>query len=232
MPAKNIRKIYIENGFYHIYNRGVEKRPIFLDKQDYKVFLTYLDWYLLPKDDSIKKIKSQDLSEEEKNKKIFKLLSLKNFYKKIEILSFILKPNHFHFQIRQLEKRVIINFFQSIIGKYVQYFNRKYQRVGPLFQGRYKGILINNEEYLLHLSRYIHLNAEEELRKGQKLISYPWSSYIYYIYGYPPKWLNTKYILSYFEKNQGFSFSSYQGFVEGYKPQTQEEKKIYESFEI
>ena len=53
MPSKNIIKTYIENGYYHIYNRGVEKRKIFLDEQDYKVFLSYLKIYLSPKEDSI-----------------------------------------------------------------------------------------------------------------------------------------------------------------------------------
>ena len=51
MPAKNAIKQYLENGFYHVYNRGVEKRPIFQDDQDYSVFLSYLKEYLLPKGD-------------------------------------------------------------------------------------------------------------------------------------------------------------------------------------
>lgn len=228
MPGKNIIKTYIENGFYHIYNRGVEKRWIFLDDQDYRVFFSYLDLYLLPKEDSINKIKNKfNLTDDDKNNRIAHLLLLNNFYKKIEILSYILKPNHLHFGIKQIEKNSMEIFMQSLITKYVKYFNKKYQRVGPLFQGRYKAILIEKEEYLLHLSRYIHINAKEELLKNQNLLDYPWSSYPSYVKGMGPKWLNKEYILSYFKQTQGFSFDSYQGFVEGYKEKLEEESDLY-----
>ena len=70
------------------------------------------------------------------------------------------------------------------------YFNRKYKRVGPLFQGRYKAVFIHSVEYLLDLSRYIHLNPFYIINKNQKLISYPWSSYIVYVNNYSIKWLN------------------------------------------
>ncbi|PJC31951.1 hypothetical protein CO049_03560 [Candidatus Roizmanbacteria bacterium CG_4_9_14_0_2_um_filter_36_12] len=155
------------------------------------------------------------------------LLLLNNFYKKIEVLSYILKPNHLHLEIKQVEKNSMEIFMQSLITKYVKYFNRKCQRVGPLFQGRYKAILIDKKEYLLHLCRYIHLNAQEELEKGQNLVDYPWSSYPVYIKGNGPKWLNKEYILSYFKQTKGFSFSSYEGFIEGYKEKSEEESDLY-----
>ena len=228
MPGKNIIKTYVENGFYHIYNRGVEKRLIFLDEQDYRVFLSCLDLYLLPQRDSINKIKNQfNLTKDDKNSKIAHLLLLNNFYKKIEVLSYIFKPNHFHFEIKQKEKHSMEIFMQSLITKYVKYFNKKYQRVGPLFQGRYKAILIGKEEYLLHLSRYIHLNAQEELQKKQNLKDYPWSSYPAYLKRIGPKWLNKNYIISYFKQSQSLSFGSYQGFVEGYKEKTEKENDYY-----
>jgi len=227
MPGKNALKIYVENGFYHVYNRGVNKLPIFLDEQDYRVFLFYLDLYLLSKDESINKIKNNNkLTEEEKNKKISKLLYLNNFYGKIEILCYILMPNHFHLILKQIGKNSMELFLKSLITKYVQYFNRKYDRVGHLFQGRYKAILIEKEAYLLHLSRYIHINIQEML-KDQRLIDYQWSSYSSYIKGIGPRWLKKDYILSYFKQAQGFSFDSYQGFVEGYKEKSEDEIKNY-----
>jgi len=228
MPGKNTIKVYIENSFYHVYNRGVEKRLIFLDEQDYRVFLFYMDLYLFPKEESIEKIKENiNLTEDEKNKRISKLLCLNNFYGKIEILCYILMPNHFHFILKQADKNNMELFMKSLLTKYSQYFNKKYKRVGPLFQGRYKAILIDKEEYLLHLSRYIHINAQEELLKNQNLIDYPWSSYASYIKGVGPRWLNKEYILSYFKQAQGFSFDSYQGFVEGYKEKSEEEVNLY-----
>lgn len=228
MPAKNSRKIYIPNSFYHVYNRGVEKRIIFLDEQDYRVFIYYLELYLSPKEEMIDKIKNQiNLTEDEKNSRISKILVLNNFFNKIELLCFILMPNHFHIVLKQKEQNSMELFIHSLIMKYVLYFNKKYKRVGPLFQGRYKAVLIDKEEYLLHLSRYIHINIKEILGKNQPLSSYKWSSYPAYVNGLNTNWLKKDYILSYFKNNNGFSFNSYQGFVEGYEEISEEEQNIY-----
>ena len=228
MPGKNALKTYIENGFYHIYNRGVEKRNIFLDDQDYKVFLSYLKLYLTSKDNSVIEIKKRaDLSEDQKNEKISKLMALKNYFNKIELLCYVLMPNHFHLEIRQKNRNDMEDFMRSLITKYSKYFNKRYDRVGPLFQGRYSAVLITNERYLLHLGRYIHLNPQEIVANKQSLSSYSWSSYPAYINNMSISWLNKNYFLSDFEKNKGFSFHSYQGFVEGYKEETFEEIKAY-----
>ncbi|MFA6081673.1 MAG: transposase [Patescibacteria group bacterium] len=228
MPSKNALKTYIENGFYHVYNRGVEKRNIFLGEQDYKVFLSYLKLYLTSKDDSVIEIKKRaDLSEDQKNEKISKLMALKNYFNKIELLCYVLMPNHFHIEIRQKDKNDMERFLRSVITKYSKYFNKKYNRVGPLFQGRYNAVLITNERYLLHLGRYIHLNPQEIIANKLNLSSYPWSSYPAYVNNMSVSWLNKGYFLSDFEKNNGFSFNSYQDFVEGYREETFEEIKVY-----
>lgn len=228
MPGKNALKTYVENGFYHVYNRGVEKRNIFLDEQDYKVFLSYLKLYLISKDDSIIELKKRvDLSDDQKNDKISKLMALKNYLNKIELLSYVLMPNHFHLEIRQKNTNDMENFMRSLITKYSKYFNKKYDRVGPLFQSRYNAVLITNERYLLHLGRYIHLNPQEIIVNKQSLSSYPWSSYPAYINNLSVNWLYKDYFLLDFEKNKGFSFNSYQGFVEGYREETFEEIKAY-----
>jgi len=228
MPGKNTLKTYVENGFYHIYNRGVEKRNIFLDEQDYKVFLNYLKLYLSNRDELIVLIKKRtDLSDEQKNDKISKLMALKNYFNKIELLCYVLMPNHFHLEIRQKKIRDMEDFMRSLITKYSKYFNKRYDRVGPLFQGRYNAVLITNERYLSHLGRYIHLNPQEIIVNKQSLSSYPWSSYQAYINNLSVSWLNKNYFFSDFEKNKGFSFNSYKGFVEGYKEETFEEIKAY-----
>jgi hypothetical protein len=96
------------------------------------------------------------------------------------------------------------NFMRSLVTKYSKYFNKRYNRVGPLFQGRYNAVLICNERYLLHLGRYIHLNPQEIQDNKQNLSSYPWSSYSAYINNVSISWLNKNYFLSDFEKNKGF----------------------------
>lgn len=228
MPAKNTLKQYISGGFYHIYNRGVEKRDIFLDNQDCRVFLNYLKEYLSPKAEIIKEIKErEDLSEELKAKKILNLINLNNFYDKIDIFCFSLMKNHFHIELRQKNSRDVEMFMRSLTTKYGKYFNEKYNRVGPLFQSRYKGVLIEKEEYLLHLSRYIHLNPRKIIRKKVELVSYTWSSYPAYLGKVDHSWLKKDLLLSYFKTANGFGFKSYQGFVEGYKEKSQKETDLY-----
>lgn len=223
MPAKNTLKQYVPGGFYHIYNRGVEKRDIFLDNQDYRVFLNYLKIYLSPRNTILEEIECDySLTEEEKTKKIIEISHLNNFSNKIELICYVLMNNHFHFELRQKEKDDIEIFMRSLVTKYVKYFNFKYQRVGPLFQSRYKGILIEKEEYLLHLSRYIHINPKEIIKKNEDLISYPWSSYQVYVGKTNISWLSKEYLQNHFKNYKGFGFNSYQRFVEGYKDKDNE----------
>ncbi|PIU37183.1 hypothetical protein CO005_03055 [Candidatus Roizmanbacteria bacterium CG_4_8_14_3_um_filter_34_9] len=228
MPVKNSLKTYIENGFYHVYNRGVEKRNIFLDEQDYSVFLSYLKLYLSPTEETIKNTNENDnLDDQDKNIKIYKINSINNYFNKIELLCYVLMPNHFHLELKQIGKKDMGHFMQSLITKYTMYFNRKYKRVGSLFQGRYKAVFIHSLEYLLDLSRYIHLNPFYIINKNQKLISYPWSSYNAYIYNHSIKWLNKNYLLNYFNQTKKTKYTSYQNFIDKYLEEEVIETKEY-----
>ncbi|MEK7565961.1 MAG: transposase [Patescibacteria group bacterium] len=160
MPARNSLKIQLPNTFYHVYNRGVEKRKIFLDKQDYSVFLSYLKTYLEPKDEKeLLKIFASPQSSWKEKDHADKELRLKNYFRQLELVCYALMPNHFHFLIRQIDPS--LNFFMSSLGtRYGMYFNKKYKRDGSLFQDVYKAVSVESEEQLLHLSRYIHLNPK------------------------------------------------------------------------
>src|SRR3989344_8792379 len=160
MPQKNSRKEYGVGGYYHIYNRGVEKRKIFLDEQDYKVFLSYMKFYL-EKDD----LQGEALQET----KVSPSKIPKNYHGKINLLAYCLMPNHFPFFVSQSTDRAIAEFMQSLVLKYVMYFNKKYKRVGGLFQSRYKTVLINNENQFIYISKYIHRNPVDILSAGPGL---------------------------------------------------------------
>jgi len=218
MPGKNVIKTYIEGGFYHIYNRGVNKNNIFLDEIDYKTFLYSLKIYLLPKEKLINELKEEDLINE--------ILPINNFFNQIELICFCLMPNHFHLLLRQKDRFSLEFFMRSLASKYVRYFNQRHKRVGHLFQGIYKAVLIETEEQLIHTSRYIHLNPKEIL-KDSFLINYRWSSYSSYVKNYRVEWLKKDYVLSYFNQVKGYGFSSYQGFVEGYKEKSEYQKLGY-----
>lgn len=217
MPSKNSRKIYSENSYYHAYNRGVEKRSIFQDEQDYAVFLSYLKTYLLPKDTAgLMEIVANLNSSYNEKQKALALLKLNNFSNEITLLSYCLMPNHFHFLIKQKSGTAMDRFLNSLGTRYTMYFNRKYKRVGHLYQDVYKAVLVSSDEQLLHLTRYIHQNPSPSLAtKGlalrASLLKQP-SSYPEYLQERNTKWIDIKTVLSYFSKNS--PSLSYQSFVE------------------
>ncbi len=186
-----------------MYNRGVDKRPIFLDSQDFAVHLSYLKTYLLPKDELGLQavIASNEASALEKSKAL-KLLHLKNFSEDIELISYALMDNHFHFLIKQKSADSIDRFMNALWVRYAAYFNRKYHRVGPLFQGVYKAVLINSDEQLLHLSRYIHLNPLLRLRlpvSRWQEVNWP-NSLPEYLGERNTQWVKPEAVLNYFNK--------------------------------
>lgn len=197
MPAKNARKQYISNGYYHLYNRGVEKRIIFLDKQDYSVFLSYLKEYLLIKDsENLREQLARDSLPPAQRDKILKRLRLNNFADSITLLSYALMPNHFHFFIKQTDENAIDAFMNSLGTRYTMYFNKKYQRVGKLYQGVYKAVSVVSEAQFLHLSRYIHRQAL--ILQGDALQEkYP-CSYYEFLGKRQTEWVKPDEILSYF----------------------------------
>ncbi len=225
MPRKNSIKIYVKDGFYHIYNRGVEKRTIFEDEQDYKVFLGYLKFALCEppkKEDIARAFILQGLP--------FKGVPRlpKNYLQKIELLAYCLMPNHFHLLLKQIDDISLKSFMMSLITRYSMYFNKKYDRVGSLFQGVYRAVLINDESYLLHLSRYIHLNPSEFTNN----LALAYSSYADYLGSRHTSWIKTDMVLKQFNNKVGVEFkkvNSYEDFVEKYK---QEDKLILGNLSI
>src|SRR4030042_6614486 len=216
MPAKNVLKTYLTDGFYHIYNRGVEKRDIFQDDQDYKVLLSYLKSYLEPKDELSLRNSLSKTPYPQKDK-ILKQLQLKNYADQIDLLAFCLLPNHFHFLIKQNNQRGIEGFMRSLGTRYSTYFNKKYGRIGGLFQDAYKAVLVENDEQLLHLSRYIHRNPYNHPQQGVSLLKYGYSSLPAYLEKWHVRWLKPDYILSFFSKNINFSYQQFvliKGFAE------------------
>ena len=200
MPAKNSLKLYAENGFYHLYNRGVEKRPIFCDRQDYSVFLSYLKEYLTPKNLSqLQTAATSPTTPPAEKQAAINAIARNNFAGEIELICFVLMPNHFHFLLRQNNPKSIDKFINSLCTRYTMYFNLKYQRVGKLYQGVYKAVLVETNEQLLHLSRYIHLNPTPP---GRKLpLSNPAPSSLSDFLGKTnTPWLKTHYVLDNFSK--------------------------------
>lgn len=202
-------KQYIENGYYHIYNRGNEKRAIFLDDQDYYVFLSYLTDYLLPKDEDElnKQLSDPNISYRQKDK-ILRLLRLNNFADEIILLAYCLMPNHFHLFLKQKNPDAIDRFMNSLGTRYTIYFNKKYKRVGSLYQGVYKAALVENEEQFVYISKYIHKQALGT--PGNACDRRQPSSFDDYIGKTKTEWVHPEEILAYFSKtNPSLTYQSF-----------------------
>jgi putative transposase len=184
MPSRNLEKIYLSDSYYHIYNRGINKQTIFLDSEDYAVFLNLLKRYL------------NSIPVKDKKGREYEWL-----HEKIELLAFCLMPNHFHLLIYQSSPEAMTRLLRGIGTSYTTYFNKKYKRRGPLFESRFKASVIQNESYLLHISRYIHLNPNDYRH-------YEWSSLPYYLGNKQAAWIRPKRILDIFENDDYSKFVS------------------------
>src|SRR3989344_309730 len=186
----------VNNYFYHVYNRGVEKRVTYLDKRDYIHFLRILNYYRYsdPKP-SFSKTTQEQIKNIQDNEKI------------VEIISYCLMPNHYHLLIKQLKDGGISEFMRKISDGHTKYFNTRHNRVGPLFQGTFKAVLIETDKQLIHISRYIHLNPLVSLLV-KDLKTYTWSSYPDYVGTRDGKLVSKNEILGFFKDS-----SEYEKFV-------------------
>lgn len=170
--------------------------------------LHYLKLYLSP----IEELKELDLP----GLRIQRFIRL-NLSQEVNLLAFALMPNHMHLQIKQIPKDGITKLMRRLSTSYVMYFNKKYKRIGALFQSTYKAALVESDSYLLHLSRYIHLNST---KVDSKTINFTdFSSYPYYLGRKTASWIKPQEILGYFRSAQRKDLKdtlSYQSFVEDY----------------
>lgn len=114
---------------------------------------------------------------------VFFLKKVKEYVLKynIQVISYCLMQNHFHLLIKQYGEDSVSDFMRDLLHDYVVFFNYKHQLVGRLFQGPFKAREIKSEGYLIHLTRYIHLNPLDIGVSINKLANYVWSSYPEYI---------------------------------------------------
>lgn len=177
----------MNSGIYHIFNRGTEKRRIFMDENDYFKFIH--DLFEFNDENNVLNLNRIDVrrqSESVEMRRPRKLL--------VNILAFCLMPNHYHLILKSCIKDGIPLFIKKLNGGYAKYFNAKYERTGRLFQGKYKSKELNEDLYLTYLPHYVHANALDllmpewrdqkisNLKKALEFLrTYRWSSYLDYI---------------------------------------------------
>ena len=174
--------IISEGEYYHLYNRGVEKRSIFLAREDYNRFkrLLYVangTKYFIFRDIEKKRLKEIDRGEP-----------------LVAIAAWVLMPNHFHILVKEITEGGTTIFMKKLCTGYSAYFNKRHSRVGPLFQGRYKSQHVESDTHLKYLFAYIHLNPVKLIDQSWKeqrikdlteakefLSTYKYSSYNSYL---------------------------------------------------
>jgi putative transposase len=174
MPGRNILKHDVADSYYHVYARGVNKQELFLDASDYTYFLSLFKRYLSTSESPVRR------------GSVYHCM-----HSDIQLLSYCLMSNHIHMLVYQINPGSMPTLMKCILTAYSMYFNKKYQRSGPLFGSRYRASRISSEGYLLHISRYIHLNP-------MKWRTYDYSSLPWYLDHAPPDWVDTAQVKSLF----------------------------------
>lgn len=164
---------FANNEYYHIYNRGVDKRNVFQDANDYFRFLKSLKEF--NQTEPVVSLYIKDRINKERANVVVRPLRKD---KLVEIVAYCLIPNHYHLILKQLKEGGISEFMKRVNGGYTGFFNYKNKRTGSLFQGKFKSIHIDSNEYLLYLSTYVNYNYKIHGRSEKKWIFSSISEYL------------------------------------------------------
>lgn len=167
---------FADGQYYHIYNRGLDRRALFLETRDYSRFLSNIFHF-------------NDVNFKPENFDYQGLTLMDQRVELVDIIAWSLMPNHYHLLINQKTENGITKFMQRLGTGFTMYTNKKYERTGHVFQGSFKAKHVNKDVYLQHLTRYIHINAldifDPDWRKNgvrdinaakRFLLEYKWSS--------------------------------------------------------
>lgn len=156
----SIRKVnFVKGEYYHIYNRGNSKQKIFNDEKDYLRFIA-----LLYVSNTKQKFDFYNLN----RNIISNIYELEMIDQYVSIGSYCLMPNHFHILITEKIGGGITAFMQKLSTAYVMYYNKKYERSGSLFEGKFKSKHIETDRYFKYLFSYLHLNPIKLIQKDWK----------------------------------------------------------------
>lgn len=177
MPSP--RKItFVNDYYYHIFNRGIDRRTTFNNTREYKRALQLL--YFLQFNNIPLRYSQYQHAKPKIQEDYMKIMQKSGT--RVKIIAYCLMPNHFHLLLKQIQERGIQSFTSNFTNAYTKYFNEKFKRSGSLFEGIFKAVFIETEEQLLHLTRYIHLNPViGSIVKYDNLQDYQWSSYSGYV---------------------------------------------------
>lgn len=173
MPGRKVP--LVTHQIYHVVNRGVASQPVFLDQRDYQRALETV-FYYQNQNPPLSYSHFRRLPQKEKVVLLERMQKKSSFL--VEIIALCLLSNHLHLLLKQIQENGISIFMSNFSNSHTRFFNTKNERTGPIFQGKFKAVLIETDEQLLHVSRYIHLNPYSSYRVKtlKELEDYSYSS--------------------------------------------------------
>lgn len=153
-----IRKILLTTGeTYHIFTRSIADFRIFNDDNEFNRMLKLIKYYQKENDLKFSNFVELELVQKEGFNNALEIIS-RDKEKLVQIIAYCLMPTHIHLILKQLQDNGISDYMRKILNSYSCYFNAKHKRKGPLWESKFKNVLVDNDEQLLHLTRYLHLN--------------------------------------------------------------------------
>jgi putative transposase len=202
-------KQFTPESYFHIFNRGNGKRKLFFDDEDFNFFSLRLREGLFP----------SFLRANQNNQptRYHRQILRENSF---SLLAYCLMPNHFHLVIRQNLDTSIAILIKKVCTSYAKYFNKKYERVGGLFEHKFRAVRIEDDSYLTWLTAYVHQNPKVSGLVDQ-LSDWPYSSYLAYIENQSDSICNTNIVLGHF-----LNARDYTDFVEKSYDQIKQRKDL------
>lgn len=177
MPIRK-NTLFVNEAYYHVFNRGVDRRVTFTSSHNYQRALDLLYYYQFV----YTPLRFSHYTRLNDNRKQDIDLQMYSGGKKVHVVAYCLMPNHYHLLIKQKEEKGISLFISEFQNAYTRYFNLINKRTGFLFQSAFKAVYVESDMQLLHLTRYIHLNpATANIISLNNIDKYQWSSYLTYI---------------------------------------------------
>ncbi len=201
MPYR--KEVLVTDEIYHVFNRSVNRQPIFHTQRECQRFYDLIDFYRFsdPKD----RFSHYNRLPLEARVAFFSKLKSSQA-RLVDILAFSIMPNHYHLILRQLQEGGLSSFSRKIQNGFAKYYNIKSGRFGSVFQAMFKAVRVETEDQLIHVVRYTHLNPVTGfiLRDVAELITYPWTSFSMYMNDSLDTFIETKTVLSQFSTKKLF----------------------------
>jgi len=137
----------ITGEMYHVFTRSIAGCQVFRQPEDYRRSVELMGYYL-PMDGSISYSRSVR----------FPKLRNPSGIPRVQLIAYCIMPTHIHVVLKQLVNNGIHSYMNTVLNGYTHYFNKKYNRKGPLWEGRFRRVLVTSDEQLMYLTRYVHLN--------------------------------------------------------------------------